>query len=213
MAIRAQPVKAVFQRMARLVREVADAASGKSVRLVAEGEATEVDRTVIERLTDPLTHMIRNAVDHGVEKSGAARRRRQARRGPGAHLGGHQSRGTDRHRGGRRRPGHRPRARAAIAVAQGLVAADASLADEDVDNLIFAPGFSTADSVSDISGRGVGMDVVRRACRRSAAASRSPRARALGSTFTLSLPLTLAVLDGMVVKVADQTLVVPLTRS
>ena len=209
MAIRAQPVKSVFQRLPRLVREVAGL-TGKQVRLVTEGEATEVDKTVIEHLSDPLTHMIRNAIDHGLEPP----ERRVA--------AGKAVEGTVRlaalHRSGRivievSDDGagiDRARVRAS-AVAKGLVAPEAALSDDETDNLIFLPGFSTASTVSDISGRGVGMDVVRRSVQslggRIAITSRPGE----GSTFTLSLPLTLAVLDGMVVTVAGQTLVVPLT--
>jgi two-component system, chemotaxis family, sensor kinase CheA len=209
MAIRAQPVKSVFQRMPRLVREVG-AMTGKSVRLVTEGEGTEVDKTVIERLSDPLTHMIRNAIDHGLEKPEA----RAAAGKPEEGL----VRLSALHRSGRivievSDDGagiNRPKVKA-IAAEKGLVPADAQLTDEEIDNLIFLPGFSTASTVSDISGRGVGMDVVKRSIQalggRISIASRP----GLGSTFTMSLPLTLAVLDGMVVTVANQTLVVPLT--
>ncbi len=209
MAIRAQPVKSVFQRMPRLVRELA-VMTGKSVRLVTDGENTEVDKTVIERLSDPLTHMIRNAIDHGLEK-------------PEARIAaGKPEEGTVRlsalHRSGRivieiSDDGagiNRPRVRQ-IAIDKGLIAADAQLSDDEIDNLIFLPGFSTASEISDISGRGVGMDVVKRSIQalggRISISSRPGR----GSTFTMSLPLTLAVLDGMVVTVADQTLIVPLT--
>jgi two-component system, chemotaxis family, sensor kinase CheA len=208
MAIRAQPVKSVFQRMPRLVREVA-AATGKKVRLVTEGEGTEVDKTVIERLSDPITHMIRNAIDHGLET-------------PEARLAaGKPAEGTVRlsaqHRSGRivievaddGRGIDRDRVRA-IAVSRGVIPPEVTLTDDEVDNLIFAPGFSTAESVSDISGRGVGMDVVKRSIQalggRIVIGSRPGE----GSTFTLSLPLTLAVLDGMVVTVGDHTLVVPI---
>ncbi len=209
MAIRAQPVKPLFQRMSRIVREVADA-TGKTVRLKTEGESVEVDRTVIERLADPLTHMIRNAIDHGLEKPDA--RRAVEKPGEGVvHL-------SAAHRSGRvvievsDDGGGINRAKVkASAVSKGLVAAEAQLSDSEIDNLIFLPGFSTADSISSISGRGVGMDVVKRSIQalggRISIASRPGR----GSTFTMSLPLTLAVLDGMVVRVADQTLVVPLT--
>ena len=208
MAIRAQPVRSVFQRMPRLVREVA-AITGKPVRLVMEGEATEVDKTVIERLADPLTHMIRNAIDHGLEAP-------PARRDAGKPAEG-VVRLTALHRSGRivievADDGggiDRDRVRAK-AVEKGLLSPDAQLTDEETDNLIFLPGFSTADAVSDLSGRGVGMDVVRRSVQalggRISIASRPGE----GSTFTLSLPLTLAVLDGMVVSVAGQTLIVPL---
>jgi two-component system chemotaxis sensor kinase CheA len=209
MAIRAQPVKSVFQRMPRLVREVA-ALTGKPVRLVTEGEGTEVDKTVIERLADPLTHMIRNAIDHGLESP-----ERRAEAGKPAEG---QVRLAAAHRSGRivievSDDGggiNRERVKA-IAVERGLIAADAPLSDEETDNLIFMPGFSTASEVSDISGRGVGMDVVKRSIQalggRIAIASRP----GLGSTFTMSLPLTLAVLDGMVVSVEGQTLVAPIT--
>ena len=209
MAIRAQPVKSVFQRMPRLVREVA-AMTGKPVRLVTEGEGTEVDKTVIEHLADPLTHMIRNAIDHGLEQP-------EDRQAAGKPAEG-TVRLAARHRSGRivievTDDGggiNRPRVQAS-AVAKGLIEADAALTDEEIDNLIFMPGFSTAEAVSDLSGRGVGMDVVKRSIQalggRIAIASRPGQ----GSTFTMSLPLTLAVLDGMVVSVAGQTLVTPFT--
>lgn len=209
MAIRAQPVKSVFQRMPRLVREVA-AMVGKQARLVTEGEATEVDKTVIEKLTDPITHMIRNAIDHGLEDPA------------GRVAAGKPPQGTVKltaqHRSGRivievsddGRGINRPRVRD-IAINKGLIDPAAQLGDEEIDNLIFMPGFSTAEVVSDVSGRGVGMDVVKRSIQalggRISIASRPGE----GSTFTLSLPLTLAVLDGMVVTSGDQTLVAPLT--
>jgi two-component system chemotaxis sensor kinase CheA len=208
MAIRAQPVRAVFQRMPRLVREVA-AQTGKPVRLVTEGEGTEVDKTVIERIADPLTHMIRNAIDHGLEA-------------PAARLAaGKPAEGTVRlsalHRSGRivlevaddgagiDRPLVRRKA-----VDKGLIPADAALSDEEIDNLIFLPGFSTAAAISDISGRGVGMDVVRQSVAALGGRISIASKPGQGSTFTLSLPLTLAVLDGMVVSAQGHTLIVPL---
>jgi len=209
MAIRAQPVKPLFQRMSRIVRELTDA-TGKSVRLRTEGEATEVDRTVIERLADPLTHMIRNAVDHGVERP-------EVREAAGKPAQG-EVKLSAAHRSGRivievSDDGagiNRQRVRE-IAIKKELIAPDAQLTDGEIDNLLFMPGFSTAQTVSNISGRGVGMDVVKRSIQalggRITIASRPGH----GSIFSMSLPLTLAVLDGMVVKVADQTLVVPLT--
>lgn len=209
MAIRAQPVKPLFQRMGRIVREVA-AATGKTVRLKTEGEATEVDKTVVERLADPLTHLIRNAIDHGVETP----ERRLAANKPvegtvrliAAHRSGRvvievsdDGAGIDRARVRQ------------TAERKGLIAPDMPLSDGEIDNLLFLPGFSTAETVSDISGRGVGMDVVKRSIQslggRLAVSSRPGG----GSSFVMSLPLTLAVLDGMVVSVAGQTLVVPLT--
>ena len=209
MAIRAQPVKSVFQRLPRLAREVA-AMTGKQIRLITEGEGTEVDKTVIEHLSDPLTHMIRNAIDHGVES-------------PERRLAvGKPVEGTIRlaalHRSGRivieiSDDGaglDRPRVRAS-AIEKGLVPADAVLSDEEIDNLIFMPGFSTAETISDISGRGVGMDVVRRSIQSLGGRITITSRPGQGSTFTMSLPLTLAVLDGMIVTVEGQTLIVPLT--
>jgi two-component system chemotaxis sensor kinase CheA len=208
MAIRAQPVKSVFQRMPRLVREVADMVS-KQVRLVTAGEDTEVDKTVVERLAEPITHMLRNAIDHGLET-------------PEERVAaGKSAEGTVRlaalHRSGRivieisddGRGINRERVKK-IAIDKGLIAADAPLTDEQIDNLIFAPGFSTAAVVSDISGRGVGMDVVKRSIQALGGRISISSVPGKGSTFTLSLPLTLAVMDGMVVTAAEQTLIAPL---
>jgi two-component system, chemotaxis family, sensor kinase CheA len=209
MAIRAQAVRSVFQRMPRLVREVA-AMTGKSVRLVTEGESTEVDKTVIEHLADPLTHMIRNAIDHGLESPEKRRAAGKSEEGVVRLSAMHRSgrivievaddgAGIDRTRV------------KALATSKRLIAADAPLSDEEIDNLIFLPGFSTALAVSDISGRGVGMDVVRRSIQALGGRISIHSRPGHGSTFVMSLPLTLAVLDGMVVTVAGETLVVPLT--
>ncbi|MGV1772692.1 chemotaxis protein CheA [Agrobacterium vitis] len=209
MAIRAQPVKPVFQRMSRIVREVADMV-GKSIRLVTEGENTEVDKTVIDKLAEPLTHMIRNAVDHGIE---TPEKRSAAGKNPEGTV-----KLTAKHRSGRivielvddGAGINRERVRQK-AIDNDIIAADANLSDEEIDNLIFMPGFSTADKISDISGRGVGMDVVKRSIQALGGRISISSRPGQGSTFTMSLPLTLAVLDGMVVTVAGQTLVVPLT--
>jgi two-component system, chemotaxis family, sensor kinase CheA len=208
MAIRAQPVKSVFQRMPRLVREIASS-TGKQVRLVTEGEGTEVDKTVIERLSDPITHMLRNAIDHGLED-------------PQTRIAaGKPAEGTVRlaalHRSGRivievsddGKGINRPRVRE-LAVERGLISPDVSLSDEEIDNLIFLPGFSTAKEVSNLSGRGVGMDVVKRSIQSLGGRISIVSRPGQGSTFTLSLPLTLAVLDGMVVTAANHTLIAPL---
>jgi two-component system chemotaxis sensor kinase CheA len=209
MAIRAQPVKSVFQRMPRLVREVA-AQVDKQVRLVTEGEGTEVDKTVIERISDPITHMIRNAIDHGLEST-------EKRLAAGKSAEG-QVRLAAFHRSGRiiievSDDGagiNRSRVRD-IAVDKGLIDAALQLSDEEIDNLIFLPGFSTASVVSDISGRGVGMDVVKRSIAALGGRISIASTPGKGSTFTMSLPLTLAVLDGMVVSAAGQTLIAPLS--
>ena len=209
MAIRAQPVKPLFQRMSRIVREIADA-TGKSVRLKTEGEATEVDKIVIERLADPLTHMIRNAVDHGLEAPAA----REAAGKPSEGV----IRLTAAHRSGRiiievADDGagiNRARVRE-TAVRKGIISADAQLSETEVENLLFAPGFSTAESISNISGRGVGMDVVKRSIQALGGRISISSTPGEGTVFTMSLPLTLAVLDGMIVSVNGQTLIVPLT--
>ncbi|USQ95521.1 chemotaxis protein CheA [Caulobacter sp. RL271] len=208
MAIRAQPVKSVFQRMPRLVREVANM-TNKQARLVMEGENTEVDKTVIERLSDPITHMLRNAIDHGLE---SPEERKAAGKNPEGVV-----RLAALHRSGRivievsddGKGINRERV-FGIAVKKGLISPDLTLTDEEIDNLIFLPGFSTAEKISDVSGRGVGMDVVKRSVQALGGRISITSRPGLGSTFTLSLPLTLAVLDGMVVDVAGETLVVPL---
>jgi two-component system chemotaxis sensor kinase CheA len=209
MAIRAQPVRSVFQRMPRLVREVCNM-TGKPAQLVTEGEGTEVDKTVIERLTDPITHMIRNAIDHGLES-------KEKRIAAGKPVEG-TIRLTARHRSGRivievsdDGGGINREVVKRKAVERGLISPTATLSDEEIDNLIFLPGFSTAETVSDISGRGVGMDVVRRSIQDLGGRISITSIPGRGSTFSMSLPLTLAVLDGMVVSVDTQTLVVPLT--
>ena len=209
MAIRAQPLKSLFQRMSRIVREAASATE-KNVRLVTEGETTEVDKTVIERLADPLTHMIRNAVDHGLESTdgriAAGKSEEGIVRLSAAHRSGRVVIEISDDGGGINRERVRQ-----IAVEKELVPADASLTGSEVDNLLFLPGFSTAKEISDLSGRGVGMDVVKRSIQALGGRISISSTPKKGSTFTVSLPLTLAVLDGMIVKVAEQTLVVPLT--
>jgi two-component system chemotaxis sensor kinase CheA len=208
MAIRAQPVRSVFMRMPRLVREVA-AQTGKQVRLLTEGEGTEVDKTVIERISDPLTHMIRNAIDHGLEST-------ESRIAAGKPAEG-TVKLTAVHRSGRivlevsDDGGGINRARVKEkAISSGLISPDAQLTDSEIDNLIFLPGFSTAQTISNISGRGVGMDVVRQSVQALGGRISIASMPGLGSTFTLSLPLTLAVLDGMVVRASGHTLIIPL---
>jgi two-component system, chemotaxis family, sensor kinase CheA len=209
MAIRAQPVKPLFQRMSRIVREAAEA-TGKQVQLVTHGESAEVDKTLIERLADPLTHMIRNAVDHGLESPETRI------------MAGKDATGTIRlsaaHRSGSviltiRDDGaglNRPRI-LDIARKKGLVPLDSELSDAEIDALLFMPGFSTASTVSNLSGRGVGLDVVRNAVMALGGRIAISSVPGKGTEFTLSLPLTLAVMDGMVITVADQTLVIPTT--
>jgi two-component system chemotaxis sensor kinase CheA len=209
MSMRAQAVGAVFQRMPRLVRETAVRVS-KKVRIELAGETTEVDRSIIERLADPLTHIIRNSVDHGIEV-------------PAARLAaGKPEEGTIRlsaeHRGSRivievadDGAGINSERVLQKAREKGLIGADAVLSEDEVNNLIMLPGFSTAETVSDISGRGVGMDVVRTNIQEIGGRISLQSVRGRGTTIQLALPLTLAVMDGMVIKVGRQTYVMPMS--
>ncbi len=209
MAIRAQSVKPLFQRMGRIVRETAQIA-GKNVRFVTEGEDTEVDRTVIERLVDPLTHILRNAIDHGLETSET---RVAAGKDPqgtvtlsAAHRSGRVVIEVADNGGGINREKV-----LASAISKGLVAENAVLGPAEIDRLLFTPGFSTASAVTSLSGRGVGMDVVNSEIKRLGGRVSILSTPGEGSTISISLPLTLAVMDGMVVDVAGETLVVPIS--
>jgi two-component system chemotaxis sensor kinase CheA len=210
MAMRAQPVQALFARLPRLLRELAQQ-TGKPLQLVTSGEDTEVDKTVIEHLHDPIAHMVRNAADHGIEPPEERAARGKPREGTirlsARQAGGRivieiadDGGGIDR---------ERLRARAAAA---GLIAPDQPLSDDDVDNLIFLPGLSTAATVSSISGRGVGMDIVRRNIQRLGGRVTIRSTPGQGAVFYVTLPLTLAVLDGMVIRVGAETYVVPLAN-
>ncbi|CAH0200505.1 chemotaxis protein CheA [Roseomonas sp. CECT 9278] len=208
MAIRTQPVRTVFSRMPRLVREVAGML-GKDVRLVVTGEGTEIDKTVVEQLADPLTHLLRNALDHGIEPPDAREALGKPRQGI-IQLSAEQRGGriiieiTDDGRG-------IDRARVlARARERGLVSAEATLSESEIDELIFLPGFSTAETVSAVSGRGVGMDVVRRNIEALGGRIRLESRLGHGSRFTLTLPLTLAVLDGLVVSVGRDAYILPI---
>jgi two-component system chemotaxis sensor kinase CheA len=209
MAIRAQPVKSVFSRMPRLVRELA-ARTDKKLRLEMAGEATEIDKTVIEQLSDPLTHMIRNSADHGIETPEARRAAGKPETGT-IRLSAEQAGGSilisvEDDGGGI------DRARVlAVARDKGIVGTDAVPTDEQIDQLIFAPGFTTAAAVSDISGRGVGMDVVLSNIKKIGGSVHVRSRAGQGTRMTLKLPLTLAVLDVMLVRVGGSPYVVPLS--
>lgn len=209
MAIRAQPVKPMFQRMARIVREAATA-TGKRVRFVTHGDYTEVDKTVVERLIDPLTHMVRNAVDHGLESPEA---RIVAGKSPegtvtlaAAHRSGRVMIDVSDDGGGINRERVRE-----IAEDKGLIPRGMELSAADIDNLLFLPGFSSKTEVSELSGRGVGLDVVRSEIQALGGRVAIQSTPGYGTSFSISLPLTLAVMEGMVIDLAGQTMVVPIT--
>ncbi|WP_239806141.1 chemotaxis protein CheA [Croceicoccus hydrothermalis] len=210
MAFRAQPISAVFSRVPRLLRELASS-TGKHVNLEVIGESTELDKTVVDRLGEPLTHLIRNAVDHGIE---SAERRKAAGKDPEGTLtlSAEQKSGRVVIRIADDGAGIDRERVFAKAVANGLISPEAELPDEEIDHLIFAPGFSTAEQVSNISGRGVGMDVVRQNVKELGGRITIESRPGEGTTFVLALPLTLAISDGMVVQVGGQSLVLPLAH-
>lgn len=207
MRMRMVPVQGVFLKMQRMVRELSRK-TGKKVELLVSGEGTEMDRSMVERIEDPLVHMIRNAMDHGLEA--AAERRATGKSETGAirlsafHEGGSvvveiadDGRGLDREK------------ILDKAIRQGIVREGEHLPDSEIYMLIFAPGFSTAAQVTEISGRGVGMDVVKRnieAMRGRVMVSSTP---GQGSVFKLILPLTLAIIDGMIVSCGSERYIIP----
>lgn len=209
MAIRAQPVKTVFSRMPRLVRELATK-TGKKIRLETIGENTEIDKTIIEQLSDPLTHMIRNSADHGIEspekRLAAGKNESGAIRLSAEQAGGNILIAVEDDGGGINRERVLQ-----VARDRGVVGPEQTLSDEQIDQLIFAPGFSTASEVSDISGRGVGMDVVLSNIKKIGGSVHVKSWTGKGTRMTLRLPLTLAVLDVMLVKVAGSPYVIPLS--
>jgi len=210
MSVRMQPVKSIFSRMPRIVRDISTQL-GKDIRLITSGENTEVDKTVIEQLGDPLTHMIRNSCDHGIEKPEIRKSKGKAEQGT-IHL-------SADHRGGRiileiRDDGAGINREKVLkkAIEKGLVTAGATLTDDEIDHLVFLPGFSTADVVSNVSGRGVGMDVVKRNIEGLGGTVRIYSEPQKGSLFRVSLPLTLAILDGMIVRVGADNYIIPITN-
>ncbi|MEL7199261.1 MAG: chemotaxis protein CheA [Pseudomonadota bacterium] len=210
MAFRAQPISAVFGRVPRLLRELAGN-TGKHVKLEVTGETTELDKTVIERLSEPMTHLIRNAVDHGIEP---VEERQASGKDPEGTLtlAAEQKAGriiiqiSDDGRGINR---DKLRDKA---LSNGLISEDTQLSDEEIYQLVFSPGLSTAQEVSNISGRGVGMDVVKQNVKDLGGRITIDSTPGVGTTFTLALPLTLAISDGMIVQVGDQSLVIPLAH-
>ena len=208
MRVRMLPISFVFNRFPRMVRDLSQKL-GKHIELRLVGEQTELDKTVLEKIGDPLVHLVRNSVDHGLESPEARAAAGKCPTGTitlnAYHKGGNVTVEVSDDGGGLDREKILRKARE-----RGLVGADEELTDERVYNLIFAPGFSTADVVSDVSGRGVGMDVVRRNVAELGGHIQVLSEPGRGTTVRIRLPLTLAILDGQLVRVGAETYVVPL---
>ncbi len=208
MSMRMVPVGQLFQRTARLIRDLSRKA-GKKITLETAGEDTEVDKTIAEELADPLLHMVRNSIDHGIEEP---QERIEAGKNPEARI-----RLTAYHQAGQIIIGVSDDGRGlnkgkilAKAIQNGMIPAGSQLSDAETFHLIFEPGFSTAEKVTDVSGRGVGMDVVRRNVQKLRGRIDTQSVEGQGTTFLLKLPLTLAIIDGLVVIVGDFRYVVPI---
>lgn len=208
MSIRMLPIGTAFSRFPRLVRDLS-AKAGKKIQLVLSGEETELDKTVIESIGDPLTHLVRNSADHGLELPDVRLDDNKPEVGTihlnAFHEGGSicitvedDGRGLDREK------------ILAKAAKQGLISETDKLTDDQIWSMIFKPGFSTADKITDISGRGVGMDVVKRNIDALGGTITIKTEKGKGTRFTLKLPLTLAIIEGMTVRVGRETYIVPL---
>jgi two-component system chemotaxis sensor kinase CheA len=207
MSLRMVPIRGLFQKMSRLVRDLG-VLQDKQVQLVLEGEETELDRNIVEKMSDPLIHMIRNSVDHGLEQEVDRVARGKAVTGTVRLSAAHQRGGivitiADDGRG------LNSQRILAKAVERGLVKPDAELSESEIHSLIFLPGFSTADSITELSGRGVGMDVVRDHIESLRGKIEIESRFGQGTTFTIVLPLTLAIIDGLLVRVGDDRYIIP----
>jgi two-component system chemotaxis sensor kinase CheA len=209
MVLRMVPVTQLFGRFRRLVHDLANE-TGKRIELVTEGETTEVDKSVIERLADPMIHLVRNSCDHGLETADERRAAGKPEAGR-IHLSARQQAGeviiTIKDDG---RGINKDRVRAK-AESSGLIAANASLTDQELYQLIFQPGFSTAQTVTNLSGRGVGMDVVKRTIDALRGTINVASRPGEGSEISLAIPLTLAIIDGLLVRVGNARYVIPLS--
>lgn len=208
MSMRMVPVGQLFQRIERVIRDLSRKA-GKQVVLETSGTDTEIDKTVAEELSDPLLHMVRNSVDHGIEpvaERAAVGKTPEARIKLSAyHQGGQVM--IEISDDGRGLNSEKIRAKAED---RGLILPDAQLTEMEIHQLIFEPGFSTADKITDVSGRGVGMDVVRRNVEKLRGRIETQSTLGQGTTFLLKLPLTLAIIDGLVVEVGTERYIIPL---
>lgn len=209
MSMRMVPIRQTFQKMIRLVRDLSRK-SGKQVELIMSGEETEIDRNMVDSIYDPLVHMIRNSVDHGVQAP--AEREKEGKPATGTvHLSAYQKGGNiviEIEDDGQGLNTAKIRKKAQE---RGLIKADAGLTDHEINNLIFLPGFSTADKITDVSGRGVGMDVVKKSVEKLRGTVEVQSQPGKGSLFLLKLPLTLAIIDGIVVRVGSERYIIPTT--
>lgn len=209
MSIRMLPIGTTFNKFKRVARDLSQSL-GKSVELVMEGSETELDKTVIEKLHDPLVHIIRNCIDHGIEMPEERARQGKSRQGTiklsARHAGAHVQICVEDDGAGMNADAIRRKA-----VEKGLIPADAELTERDLYGLVLLPGFSTAQQVSDVSGRGVGMDVVKQAIDALRGTIEIVSTRGRGTTITLSLPLTLAIIDGFLTRIAGDHYVIPLS--
>jgi two-component system chemotaxis sensor kinase CheA len=207
MSIRMMPMDFVFSRFPRMVRDLA-AKLGKKVDFITHGAATELGKGLIERIVDPLTHLVRNSIDHGIEMPAARVAAGKTETGrlflSAGHQGGNIVIEVSDDGGGL----HRERI-LAKAAQNGLAVSD-NMSDSEVWQLIFAPGFSTAETVTDVSGRGVGMDVVKRNIAAMGGSVDIRSAKGFGTTISISLPLTLAILDGMSIRCGEEVYILPL---
>ena len=208
MRIRMLPISFAFQRFPRLVHDLSSKL-GKKIELKLSGEQTELDKTVMEKIGDPLVHLVRNSIDHGIEVPEVRRAAGKSETGM-VHLNAYHQGGnivieiTDDGAGlNREKILSKARER-------NIITADEILTDDQVSDLIFQPGFSTADQVSDVSGRGVGMDVVRKNIRSLGGAVEVKSRPGEGSKFIIRLPLTLAILDGQLIQIGNETYIIPL---
>lgn len=208
MGLRMVPVRQTFQKMARLVRDLAKKAN-KSVEFVMNGEDTELDKTVVDKIGDPLVHMVRNAVDHGIEPD--KQQRIDAGKSPTAkvELRAFHKEGNIHIEIADDGRGLNKESIIAKAKEKGLIREGDNLSDRDIYNLIFEPGFSTAKQITDVSGRGVGMDVVKRNIEALRGQVEIRSELGVGTTFTIRLPLTLAIIDGMVIRVGSERYIIP----
>ncbi len=207
MSMRMVPIKSTFQKMIRLVRDLAKK-SGKEVTLLMKGEETEIDRNMVEEIYEPLVHMIRNSVDHGIE---SPEERLKAGKDPvgTVEISAEQKGGNiviDIQDDGRGLNTEKIRSKA---IERGIISATDSLDEKAIFELIFHPGFSTRDQVTEVSGRGVGMDVVRKCVERLRGKMEIASQLGLGSYFQLKFPLTMAIIDGMVIQIGQERFIVP----